>query len=422
MPTHQWRASGQKKNYNLNYDRFSNLDDDDSEDDDKVSASSGGSGAMDAAPPDFSKMAGEENMPQELLDAFSMMRFAHMTGNEQARQKATELAMRAVEDGGPDVRARFEEAAKMMMGKQGITGDVPTSQAELEKAAASWGGAAASPADRGAELESVQDRMKRQLEATQEQMQELQRQQSQLESLQSPDDFFRFLHDRGFSQEDVQRALNDQEFGQQLMEKTFEKDQANAQLVSDDLMTQVEALSDDLKDVLGRNTSGDDGGSAAAGASSPSGSEKKLATEVVASVAAEAAKATRQGAPKQHDDRSTSAEKREKMALVAPDDGSPSAAVEEAATPEHQVQVVKDEASGAPTEIVVTISLPGVAGMADVDLEVSERQLRLSTKTAPLYLLRLPPFETCVDPNQARAKFSKKKGELVVRLSPSASV
>merc|ERR1719230_241475 len=98
---------------NLDYSRFNRIVDSDDEEEPRRRPIPSSSAAR--AVPDNLPGPEDENFPQELRDAFNMMRYSKITGDEGARQKATELAMKAVQDGGPEVRARFEEAAKTMM-------------------------------------------------------------------------------------------------------------------------------------------------------------------------------------------------------------------------------------------------------------------------------------------------------------------
>merc|ERR1719478_333695 len=98
----------------------------------------------------------------------NIMRYSKLTGDKNAQQKATDLAMKAVEDGGA-----AESSSKL--------GE-----------------------EVGGELGGLRGRMQEQLKATQKQLEGLQEQQQRLENLQSPEDFFKFLHESGFSPEDMQ--------------------------------------------------------------------------------------------------------------------------------------------------------------------------------------------------------------------------
>jgi len=415
------RGPGNKKGYNLDYSRFSVIDDSDDEPDERTKARAEAAykdrwGAEERLPAFPS--ADDENLPKDLRDAMNIMKYSKMTGDDKAREKATELAMKAVEDGGPEVRAKFEEAVKMMMEKEGITKEdmdsaTRTARGDGEGAAGELGG--------------LKGRMQQQLEATQKYMDQLQKQQSQLESLQSPEDFFKFLHERGFSPEDMQRAMTDEEFGKELMEKQFAKDAANAQVISEDVMKEVESLSANLSDVLSSNDV-PDGPASSVSSTIKSGNKRK-----------EEARPQQQ----QQGHKKSDAGGGSKWVSEAPLPGESDAAfqsrsaaaalrVEEVEEdeqgneiPKHRVQqVMAEDGSGKLKEIVVTVELPGVSGMAGVNLEVSARELRLSTTTAPFYALTATwgpsgPLTIPVDPDAAKAKFSKKKEELTVRLTPA---
>merc|ERR1719281_432127 len=84
----------------------------------------------------------------------------------------------------------------------------------------------------------------------------------------------------------------------------------------------------------------------------------------------------------------------------------------EAKIAEHRVQYQKDD-TGRVTSVELRAELPGVESMAGIELDVSERHLRLHTK-APAYLVNVGPFPVLVDATAARAKFSKKRQELTL--------
>jgi len=82
--------------------------------------------------------------------------------------------------------------------------------------------------------------------------------------------------------------------------------------------------------------------------------------------------------------------------------------------PMYRLQYQKDEA-GKYTVVELKCTLPGVADMSCVNLDVSERHLRLSTfAPAPLYAVNAGPFPVLIDPSGARAKYSKKREELSI--------
>jgi len=80
----------------------------------------------------------------------------------------------------------------------------------------------------------------------------------------------------------------------------------------------------------------------------------------------------------------------------------------------YRLQYQKDEA-GKYTVVELKCNLPGVADMSVINLDVSEKHLRLSTMApAPLYAVNAGPFPVLIDPSGARAKYSKKREELSI--------
>lgn len=383
------RGRGDKKGYNLDYSRFSVIDDSDDEEPKQAEMRGGKGGGYAGAGAEFPlPSADDENIPKDLRDAMNIMRYSKLTGDKNAQQKATELAMKAVEDGGPEVRAKFEEAVKLMMEKEGVTEKQAIGAAESSSKLGE---------EVGGELGGLRGRMQEQLKATQKQLEGLQEQQQRLENLQSPEDFFKFLHESGFSPEDMQRALTDEEFGKELLEKKFREDQANAQVLSEDVMKQVEALSTDLQGVLSSDDVPDSSSSRSATAEKGRSGRKEAAAVPLAE--------------------GTSEGSRNSCGFV-PERPFPGEEVTE--IPNHRVQIVGGESPGSAKELVVVVELPGITGMAGVQLDVAESTLRLHTTTEPRYSLSVGPFAFRVDPEQAKAKFSKKKEELTVRLAPAA--
>lgn len=84
----------------------------------------------------------------------------------------------------------------------------------------------------------------------------------------------------------------------------------------------------------------------------------------------------------------------------------------EAAIAEHRVGYQKDDA-GKIISVELRAELPGVESMASIELDVSERHLRLRTQ-APAFVVSVGPFPVLVDATAARAKFSKKRQELTI--------
>merc|ERR1712060_543220 len=82
--------------------------------------------------------------------------------------------------------------------------------------------------------------------------------------------------------------------------------------------------------------------------------------------------------------------------------------------PRYRLQYEKDE-NGRYKSVELKCSLPGVADMSMINLDVSEKHLRLSTTPpAPRYAVNAGPFPVLIDASAARAKYSKKREELSV--------
>lgn len=88
--------------------------------------------------------------------------------------------------------------------------------------------------------------------------------------------------------------------------------------------------------------------------------------------------------------------------------------------PVYRLQYQKDE-QGKYTYVELKCSLPGVADMSMINLDVSEKHLRLSTNApAPRYAVNAGPFPVLIDPSGARAKYSKKREELSISVPAKA--
>merc|ERR1719310_2442335 len=73
----------------------------------------------------------------------------------------------------------------------------------------------------------------------------------------------------------------------------------------------------------------------------------------------------------------------------------------EVTIPMYRLQYQKDEA-GKYTAVELKCNLPGVADMSVINLDVSEKHLRLSTMApAPRYAVNAGPFPVLIDPSGA---------------------
>merc|ERR1712023_180736 len=140
----------------------------------------------------------------------------------------------------------------------------------------------------------------------------------------------------------MQRALTDEEFGKELLEKKFREDQANTQVLSKDVMKQVEALSTDLQGVLSSDDVPDSSSSRSATAEKGRSGRKEAAALPMA------AERIFEGS-------------RRNCGFV-PERPLPGEEVTE--IPNHQVLIVGGESPESAKEVVVVVELPGIPGMA----------------------------------------------------------
>merc|ERR1719502_1360235 len=291
------------------------------------------------------------NVPPELQEAFRLMQVAKSTGDEKAQKRAEELALLAVERGGPETKQKFLAEVRRQM---------PEAEAPLAEKV----GVKVKPQERDFKSGAVhlEEQMRKGQEEMRRQMDDLQKHQEQLERLKTPEDFFKFMHEGGMDAGDIQRM--------------FAGDEAHTQACMQKMLEKVQKPQDDVK----------------------------KRTEEALKVADEIHNVFRGVKGEELEDRA------EPEAEAAP----AVAEEPQAQIPEHRVQYRKD-ASGRYEAVELRVELPGVADMGLVSLDVNERHLRLATcAPAPLFVVNVGPFPVLVDASAARAKFSKKRQELTV--------
>lgn len=353
------RGRGKKENYNFDYSRFSAANEDGYEvvvgrDDDNP------------APEDIIRQ-----MPGELQEAFRLMQIAKQSGDARAQERANELAMMAVEKGGPDVKQRFQQellrqAASDPQAKRGIEAFL-NSAAPVIKPPSGGGNTLDKLSDT---IASLTEKMTAGQEQAQEQMRALEQQQAALEQMQGPEDFGRFMAEQGLTQDDIQRAMaGDEEHMKRCMEKAVAKlDPPQADKRTEAMDKVLDAV-DDLHTTL-----------------HPDGAKTRQPTR--------------------------------DLPAEAPAPRSPaarSAAVEAPRIAEHRLQYHKDE-SGCFQGLELRTALPGVLNMDAIEVDVSEKHVRLRT-IAPAFVVNVGPFPGLVDASTARAKFSKKRQELTLKIA-----
>jgi len=202
---------------------------------------------------------------------------------------------------------------------------------------------------------------------TRKQMEELEKKQQDLERIRNPEEFFKFMTEEGISPEDLQRIFSgDEAHMKARFEDTLkEKNADNLPAASEQALKKVNHLHSTL---FGTD---------------PEEEEPKAP----------------EPEPKP--------EKKKKP--KAPEPKEP-----EVTIPMYRLQYQKDEA-GKYTVVELKCNLPGIPDMSAINLDVSDRHLRLSTiAPAPLYAVNAGPFPVLIDPSGARAKYSKKREELSI--------
>lgn len=372
------RGPGKKENYNLDYSRFNaldRLDDDDkchySELEKKAEAdAAGGHGSPDPSMADMLR-----RMPKELQQAYHLMHMARASGDKTAEKYACELALKAVEEGGPEVKKSFLAEMGNTMPEMADLLSKGDPQTALKQVLAAASGEApppssAKPEDLSRQIGMMQKDLETGRESTKKQMENLQNQHANMEKVQSPEDFFKFMHDGGMTEADLQRC--------------FAGDTAHMETCMQKM------IDDNAKDEE---------------------QEKQAAAAEIALKATECLHSTLHPDQAKHEADDVKAKSKD----VGPKESKQSKPPKpEVQIPEHRLQYQKDE-NGKFLAVELRCTLPGVEEMGAIDLDVSEQHLRLSTRSpAPLYAVNAGPFPVPINPGAARAKFSKKRQELHV--------
>lgn len=375
------RGPGKKENYNLDYSRFNAFDRDADEDISKKetvqSEADAAGGPGDPSLPDMQQAL--RSMPPELREAFHLMQIAKENGDTVAQQRASELALKAVERGGPEVQKRFNDEVAQQMPE--ISGKLSADMAAggrdpkallqgMQEEAARHAMAqkmAEEPQDANINIKTLREQMEEGQKATHKEMEHLAAKQEELENIRGPEDFQKFMESEGLSNEDLQRIFSgDGEFMQARINETLEKKMAET---CGDKGSKDSAKALDKVNELHSTLFGED-----------NPTEEEPVAEVAAPI---------------------------RKALEAPKEP-------EVVIPSYRLQYQKDEL-GKYTMVELKCSLPGVADMSMINLDVSEKHLRLSSiAPAPRYAVNAGPFPVLIDPNGARARYSKKREELSI--------
>jgi len=381
------RGPGKRENYNLDYSRFNKFDlegldglDEDESEPQKAApvqgtkAQSAEKGKQGAGDPGEIPMEMFQHLPGELREAFRLMQISKQTGDEQAQKRANELAIAAIEKGGPEVKKKFEQEMMSQMAKH------PEARKDMERtinsamnSGSSSRGAGYPPTtnqkmeDTVSHMNALRESMEEGQKKAQKQMATLKKQQEDLEKLAqngSPEDFFKFMHAQGLSEEDMQRAFSgDEKHMESVVKSLLEKTDGDADSPDPGMKKALEAVDQLHSGLVADEWEGD------------------------------------------KPDEKPEPPKPEKKKIK-------SKPIPEAAIAEHRVQYQKDD-TGRIVSVELRAELPGVESMAAIELDVSERNLRLRTQ-APAFVVNAGPFPVLVDASGARAKFSKKKQELTL--------
>jgi len=399
------RGQGQKKNYNLDYSRFDFLDKEEEQEAMLAAAkeqrAKGGSAGKDylnknhttaeadAAAgniPPFREML--RDMPVELQQAYHLMEVAKRDGDENAQKLASEMALKAVEKGGPEVKEEFMKNIKKMKPEyakevSAVTG-IPVGGPPVDDDV---------PVSTENKIDTLREQMEKGQIAAKKQLDELQKQQDSLEQMKSPEDVLKFMTEGGMTEADLQRM--------------FSGDQAHMESC--------------IKGMLDK-TDGKEPGQKTSDAEKACKATEVLHGTLCGSMdEAEAEKAIEQissGGLDSLDDDTPAGTATSSSAKASKAPPKPARAPEPPARvvniPDYRLQYQKD-ANGRYTGVELRATLPGVSSMAMILLDVSADHLRLSTlEPAPGYVVNAGPFPVAIDHENAKAKYSKKREELLI--------
>lgn len=345
------RGPGKKANYNLDYSRFNQFENE-HEGAEVLQKHGRDATNTDHVPPLEDIVPG---MPQELQEAFMLMKISRETGNKAAEQKANELVMQAVKKGGPQMqREFFKLVSEQMPGAANRL--APEFQKEEDKGV--------QLSNMGGKIDQLRQQLESGKEAARKQLEDLQKQQEQLESMKSPEDVANFLRQEGINDEDMQRFFSgDQSHLEKKLHEMMDKAAPgiNGKLENSDRIVE--------------------------------------AAEELASIIS--------------DDHSTPAKFMPgKPMLQLPEcEAKP---MQDAKIPDYRLQYQKDSEERY-TAVELRCTLPGVINMSMVLLDVSESYIRLNTSLpAPSYAVNTGPFPVLIEPSGACAKWNKRKEELFV--------
>jgi len=88
--------------------------------------------------------------------------------------------------------------------------------------------------------------------------------------------------------------------------------------------------------------------------------------------------------------------------------------------PEHELTEAAAASEAAPSTLVLTVQLPLIGSMKQLELSIGEREVILETADGSAYAPLVVKLPTAVDDGASSAKFDKKKDVLTVKMPVAA--
>merc|ERR1711865_628145 len=368
------------KSYDTNYDKWDRIDDSDS--DDEPSKKSKSKSAK-SKPGEINSIEDLDENDRRLLQAAQMAQRGQMSGDKamiKDSMNMAESAMRA--KGVPD-----EEVNKVMAGERAKFG--------LGPAAPIPGPEAKGPLD----IHTAKGKMKSALSAHEKELERLHEQEEMLSHLTTPEDFFKFMEQSGLSEEQIQRCMSGDptamEEAIRSHENNLDDHQTQATLSQvDELTNQIKEMSASRDSVLKEQNAAVD--------------NLKQKQEMHQAQLAELRKMETQ-----KDDIQEKMKKAEELMAQACEEKADEPEDPEEAQPSSSVPKHTVENSADGKEVTVTVELPGISSVGDVDLDVDNDEGGLSLEAGEFELkVKLPD----VDEEKVKAKFVKESCTLIVIL------
>lgn len=337
--------------YNTDYSKWDRVADSDS--DDEVSAQ----------PKPVSKEPEMDENDKMLLRASQMTQECQMRGDEKGMEAAMAMARQALHAKGVP---EDEINNVMQQEQQRTSGVMPPAPAPV---------APSGPLN----VSSAQSKMNTALNSANDELDRIRNQQASLENINGPEEFFQFMEQQGMDEEMIQRMMSGDMTVIEEAVKSQGPDLETTETVAqvDALAAQIAALADEKSGLIAQQNE------AIAALEHKKKAHKKTLSEL-----------------KQVEDKKKDAE----QALVDCEDVLKASQPDSSSEPKHTF-------SHSDGEVTVSVELPGVSSVADVELDIADRMM---TVEAGEWELMLPLPE--VDEDCVKAKFVKESSTLVVTL------